>query len=152
MYASVILRLRLATCVFRRMRTRRKLKGMQDGITRNQSFLDAVVAFQDTCSPFPLRDSDKRAPGEPSRTTAAQVSKINTTLRQCMRDWSDEGEDERRKSYGTVIAELERLCPVDSERRGAQKVLVPGAGEGRLAYEIVSRGYGCAGASCDKTD
>lgn len=120
---------------------------MQDGIARNQAFLDAVVDFQDTCSPFPLRDRDERAPGEPSRTTAAQVSKINTTLRQCMRDWSDEGEDERRKSYGTVVAELERLCPVDPERKCAQKVLVPGAGEGRLAYEIVSRGYGCAGAS-----
>lgn len=121
---------------------------MQEGIARNQAFLDAVVDFQDSCSPFPLRDSDERAPGEPSRTTAAQVSKINTTLRQCMRDWSDEGRDERRKSYGAVIAELERLCPVDPERKCAQKVLVPGAGEGRLAYEIVSRGYGCAGESC----
>lgn len=120
---------------------------MQDGIARNQAFLDAVVDFQDSCSPFELRDSDERAPGEPSRTTAAQVSKINTTLRQCMRDWSDEGEDERRKSYGAVIAELERLCPVDADRKCARKVLVPGAGEGRLAFEIVSRGYGCAGTS-----
>lgn len=127
--------------------THRKLQGMQDGIARNQAFLNAVVDFQDACSPFPLRDSDERAPGEPSRTTAAQVSKINTTLRQCMRDWSEEGEDERRNSYGAVIAELERLCPVDPEKKNAQKVLVPGAGEGRLAYEIVSRGYGCAGAS-----
>eukprot|EP00752_Nemacystus_decipiens_P003400 g3146.t1 len=123
----------------------RKLRGMQEGIARNQAFLDAVVDFQDSCSPFPLRESDERGPGEPSRTNAAQVSKINTTLRQCMRDWSDEGEGERRKSYGAVIAELERLCPVDPERKCARKVLVPGAGEGRLAYEIVSRGYGCAG-------
>lgn len=125
----------------------RKLRGMQDGITRNQAFLDAVVEFQDTCSPFVLRDGDVRVPGDPSRTTAAQVSKINTTLRQCMRDWGDEGQEERQKSYGAVIAELERLCPVNPEKKGAQKVLVPGAGEGRLAYEIVSRGYGCAGAS-----
>ena len=120
---------------------------MQDGIARNQAFLNAVVDFQDACSPFPLVDGDGRRPaGGPSKTTAAQVSKINTTLRQCMRDWSGDGEDERRKSYGGVIAELERLCPVDPEKRGAKKVLVPGAGEGRLAYEIVSRGYGCTGA------
>lgn len=118
---------------------------MQDGIARNQAFLDAVVEFQDACSPFPLGDGDVRAPGGPSRTTAAQVSKINTTLRQCMRDWSVEGEDERRESYGGVIAELERLCPVDPEKLGVKKVLVPGAGEGRLAFEIVSRGYGCTG-------
>lgn len=118
---------------------------MQDGIARNQAFLDAVVEFQDTCSPFPLGDGDGRVPGGPSRTTAAQVSKINTTLRQCMRDWSGEGADERRESYGGVIDELERLCPADPEKLGAKKVLVPGAGEGRLAYEIVSRGYGCTG-------
>ncbi|CAN0551717.1 unnamed protein product, partial [Ectocarpus sp. 8 AP-2014] len=118
---------------------------MQDGIDRNQAFLNAVVEFQDSSSPFPLADGEKRVPGDPSRTTKAQVSKINTTLRQCMRDWSGEGEEERRESYGAVIAELERLRPVDPRRRGAQKVLVPGAGEGRLAYEIVSRGYGCAG-------
>lgn len=131
----------------RRPTQRRKLKGMQDGIARNQAFLDAVVEFQDTCSPFPLRDGDERAPGGASKTTAAQIAKINTTLRQCMRDWSVEGQDERRKSYGAVIKELERLCPVNPERKGAPKVLVPGAGEGRLTYEIVSRGYGCAGAS-----
>lgn len=125
---------------------RRKLRGMRDGIARNQAFLDAVVEFQDTCSPFPLGEGDGRVSGGPSRTTATQVSKINTTLRQCMRDWSGEGEDERRESYGGVIAELERLCPVDPEKNGAKKVLVPGAGEGRLAYEIVSRGYGCTGA------
>lgn len=133
------------SCFAAERKTHRKLRGIQEAIARNQAFLDAVVDFQDSCSPFPLRDTDERAPGEPSRTTAAQVSKVNTTLRQCMRDWSVEGEEERRQSYGAVIAELERLRPVDPDRKGAQKVLVPGAGEGRLAYEIVSRGYGCAG-------
>ena len=62
-----------------------------------------------------------------------------------MRDWSDEGEEERRQSYEPVIEELERLCPVNPDPKGTQKVLVPGAGLGRLTLEIVSRGYGCAG-------
>lgn len=119
---------------------------MQDGIARNQAFLDAVVEFQDTCSPFPLREDDQRAPGDPSKTTATQVSKINTTLRQCMRDWSQEGVRERSSSYSAVISELERLCPVKPGTKEPRKVLVPGAGAGRLAYEIVSRGYGCTGA------
>ncbi|CAN0126769.1 unnamed protein product [Scytosiphon promiscuus] len=123
----------------------RKLEGIRDGIARNQAFLDAVVEFQDSCSPFPLREDDNRAPGDPSKTTATQVSKINTTLRQCMRDWSDEGERERDSSYAAVISELERLCPVKPDTKVHHKVLVPGAGAGRLAYEIVSRGYGCAG-------
>lgn len=122
----------------------RKLVGMKDAIARNQLFLDAVIEFQDRNSPFPIDDHGAVGEG-PSRTSARQVGKVNTTLHQCMRDWSDEGEEERRQSYGPVIEELERLCPVNPDLRGTQKVLVPGAGLGRLTLEIVSRGYGCAG-------
>lgn len=62
-----------------------------------------------------------------------------------MRDWSQEGEEERRQSYSPVIEELERLCPLNPDLKGTQTVLVPGAGLGRLMLEIVARGYGCAG-------
>ena len=127
----------------------RKMVGMKDAIARNQVFLDAVIEFQDRTSPFPIDEHGAVGEG-PSRTSARQVGKVNTTLHQCMRDWSDEGEEERRQSYGPVIEELERLCPVNSDLKGTRKVLVPGAGLGRLTLEIVSRGYGCAG-TCQYT-
>ena len=127
----------------------RKMVGMKDAIARNQVFLDAVIEFQDRTSPFPIDEHGAVGEG-PSRTSARQVGKVNTTLHQCMRDWSDEGEEERRQSYGPVIEELERLCPVNPDLKGTRKVLVPGAGLGRLTLEIVSRGYGCAG-TCQYT-
>lgn len=117
---------------------------MREAIARNQAFFDAVVEFQDMSSPFPVGDE---TPGGSSRTSARQIGKVNTTLHQLMRDWSAEGEEERQQSYGIVIEELERRCPLNVENKGAIKVLVPGAGLGRLAMEIVSRGYACAGAS-----
>eukprot|EP00904_Undaria_pinnatifida_P012205 jgi/Undpi1/8114/HiC_scaffold_24.g10586.m1 len=120
---------------------------MKEAIARNQVFLDAVIEFQDRNSPFPIdQDGPVGAPGAgPSRTSARQVDKLNTTLHQCMRDWSQEGEEERRQSYSPVIEELERLCPLNPDLKGTQTVLVPGAGLGRLMLEIVARGYGCAG-------
>lgn len=114
---------------------------MKEAISRNQAFLNAVVEFQDRSSLFPIDDEA----GGPSRTTARQVDKVNTTLHQLVRDWSDEGEEERRQSYGAVVEELERLCPVDADNKGILRVLVPGAGLGRLAIEIVARGYATQG-------
>lgn len=117
---------------------------MKEAIGRNQAFLDKVVEFQDRTSPFPLSEADFLS-GGPSRTTARQVDKVNTTLHQMMRDWSVEGAQEREQSYGAVLRELERLLPVDDHKTGAFEVLVPGAGLGRLAMEIVSRGYSTQG-------
>lgn len=117
---------------------------MTEAIVKNQAFFDAVIKFEDRSSPFPVPDV---AAEEPSRTSARQVGKVNTCLHQLMRDWSHEAEEERRQSYGAVLEELEKMCPIDAERRGTIKVLVPGAGLGRLMVEIVTRGYACAGAS-----
>lgn len=117
---------------------------MKQAIARNQTFLNAVVEFQDRSSPFPLTDADF-ATGGTSKTTPRQIDKVSTTLHQMMRDWSLEGAEERKQSYDLVMRELERLVPVDKDRPGDIRVLVPGAGLGRLALELVSRGYSTQG-------
>lgn len=119
---------------------------MKRAIARNQTFLNAVVEFQDKSSPFPLGADDFITVG-PSKTTARQIDKVNTTLHQMMRDWSVEGAEERKQSYDVVIGELQRLLPVDSDKAGDLHVLVPGAGLGRLTMELVSRGYSTQGSN-----
>ena len=52
-----------------------------------------------------------------------------------MRDWSEEGAEERRQSYGRMLELLERAVPPPA------RVLVPGAGLGRLVFECFRRGY-----------
>lgn len=120
---------------------------MKEAIARNQAFLNAVVEFQDKTSPFTLTEDDVATSGGPSRTTVRQIGKVSTTLHQLVRDWSAEGEEERNQSYTPVLEELQRLLPIDSGKTGAIKVLVPGAGLGRLAMEIVARGYATQGAN-----
>lgn len=57
-----------------------------------------------------------------------------------MRDWSSLGSSERKQCYGPIIEEIEKKYPPDKFKRSDIQILVPGAGLGRLAFEIASRG------------
>lgn len=69
-----------------------------------------------------------------------RMSKVRSTLKQCVRDWSSQGERERNACYGPILKELEHLYPNQSDRAGV-KVLIPGCGLGRLTWEIANRGF-----------
>jgi carnosine N-methyltransferase len=84
--------------------------------------------------PLILPPSQKHAP----RVGPEEMEKVYSTLKQFVRDWSAEGAFERDKCYGPLLAELEQLFPTN---RGQIKVLTPGAGLGRLSWEIANRGF-----------
>ncbi|CAK7274971.1 hypothetical protein SEPCBS119000_006446 [Sporothrix epigloea] len=99
------------------------------------------------------------------------VEKARSTLRQFYRDWTAAGAEERQKSYGPILNALaaerkrrEQLAilaaqeanqndrdggdfELDSDDEtnlwylGRLKVLVPGAGLGRLVFELCQNGY-----------
>ncbi|KAJ3147167.1 hypothetical protein HDU89_005764 [Geranomyces variabilis] len=84
--------------------------------------------------------------GKAHAVSEADMDKVKSTLRQFARDWSEEGRNERHSTYEPIIAELEaRFAHLAVEDRGRVKVLVPGAGLGRLAFDIVKRGFSCQG-------
>ncbi len=68
------------------------------------------------------------------------MSKARTTVRQLYRDWSAEGLEERRACYEPVIEDISKVFTRQKDK-GSVKVLVPGAGLGRLVFELCSRGY-----------
>ncbi len=68
------------------------------------------------------------------------MDKVYTTLKQTVRDWAAEGAAERARCYGPVLAALERVFGGGGDPR-AVRVLVPGAGLGRLAWECAARGW-----------
>ncbi|KAJ2454230.1 hypothetical protein GGF42_003655 [Coemansia sp. RSA 2424] len=76
----------------------------------------------------------------------SHMKKLYGTMKLFVRDWSSEGADERRLTYGPLIAALEdEFADVSPESRGDLRVLVPGAGLGRLAYDICCRGFSTQG-------
>ena len=72
------------------------------------------------------------------------MEKANTTIRQFYRDWSSEGATERQNCYDPVLADLcHAFAPVEDKAK--IKVLVPGAGLGRLVFEICQLGFAVEG-------
>lgn len=72
------------------------------------------------------------------------VDKARSTLRQFYRDWSAEGAAERGACYGPVMRALEAEKQ-QSDQGQPLKVLVPGAGLGRLVFDLCLRGFDTEG-------
>jgi hypothetical protein len=58
------------------------------------------------------------------------------TLKHFVRDWSAEGHGERDALFPPILKALEK----DFDDKAERRVLVPGCGLGRLAYEVASLG------------
>lgn len=100
----------------------------------NQILFDAII--QEALSKFPCK--------APVDASVAQVlfENCQILLKQLTREWSVAGREERRLVYDPIIKILKEQVALDG------KVLVPGAGLGRLVYEIAMAGYYCDG-KCD---
>ncbi|KAL8725180.1 MAG: hypothetical protein Q9166_007510 [cf. Caloplaca sp. 2 TL-2023] len=75
---------------------------------------------------------------------ASDLDKARSTIRQFFRDWSSEGSREREASYGPVLQDID-VAFADISEKGSTKILVPGAGLGRLVFEICKQGYDVEG-------
>ncbi|KAM9465268.1 carnosine N-methyltransferase-like [Salvelinus alpinus] len=73
------------------------------------------------------------------------MDKLKSTIKQFVRDWSEAGQAERDSCYLPLIQEIQRLFPSNKCDVSKVSVLVPGAGLGRLAWEIARLGYACQG-------
>ncbi|CUS09391.1 unnamed protein product [Tuber aestivum] len=103
-----------------------------------QQILDYGLAFYNIPFPDLLRfqsahKSDPRPIGD--HTSVVQ------SLKHFVRDWSTTGAHERESTFAQILETLETLSPGGGDSRARQKILVPGAGLGRLAYEISALGF-----------
>lgn len=67
------------------------------------------------------------------------LSQVKYVFKNLMRDWSEEGAAERAQTYGRLLTELRARLPPPSPDAGDShpppRVLLPGAGQGRLCLE-----------------
>jgi hypothetical protein len=71
------------------------------------------------------------------RRGGGTLGRTREALRHFVRDWSAEGAPERATIFTPI---LEALADVPIEERAGKRVLVPGSGLGRLAWEISELG------------
>ncbi|XP_037633266.1 carnosine N-methyltransferase isoform X2 [Sebastes umbrosus] len=84
-------------------------------------------------------------PRKVRQSTTFDMDKLKSTIKQFVRDWSETGRAERDTCYKPIIQEIQRLFPSDQYDVSKVSVLIPGAGLGRLAWEIARLGYICQG-------
>ncbi|PVG01818.1 N2227-domain-containing protein [Serendipita vermifera] len=70
--------------------------------------------------------------------TTVSTMKVRESLKHMVRDWSEEGKRERDAIYKPILSQLAKI-PMEERRN--HKVLVPGSGLGRLAWEIANLGF-----------
>ncbi|PVV04507.1 hypothetical protein BB560_000991 [Smittium megazygosporum] len=80
---------------------------------------------------------DKKRTEYHSDFPSFQLERLESAIHMVVRDWSSEGAEERKLTYSPVLHVLESFFhSIKKEDRFQIKVLVPGAGLARLAYEI----------------
>ncbi|KAJ7075566.1 N2227-domain-containing protein [Mycena belliarum] len=80
------------------------------------------------------------------KPTEFDMDKLRSTLKQFVRDWSVEGRVEREACYTPMKdALLLHFAHVAPTERGRVRVLIPGAGLGRLAHDVAALGFTAQG-------
>ncbi|XP_064470604.1 carnosine N-methyltransferase-like isoform X2 [Ornithodoros turicata] len=123
---------------------RQHLDRVRLAIEHNNDLLRLVIA--NIAHMFENADhTDDVKPSNQVQATAMDMDKVQGVLKQFVREWSSEGSEERQACFQPILDAIESHFPSDNVNPASVKVLVPGAGLGRLAYEIARRGYCCQG-------
>ncbi|KAI0205255.1 N2227-like protein-domain-containing protein [Astrocystis sublimbata] len=130
------------------------LERVDDAIESNAEL--ARILVKNGLTIFRMAESDKEAVMPEEWTGVAKnndMERARSTLRQFYRDWSAEGRVEREACHGPVFEALSnerarRVSPTDhadTTEAPPLRVLVPGAGLGRLVFELCRLGYDTEG-------
>jgi len=93
-------------------------------------------AVTDAIAGLAIREREINASTVQGRTDGSSF-RVREVLQHWVRDWSEEGLEERGPLFGPILDVLRNVAP---ERRMTTRVLVPGAGMGRLAWDISEMG------------
>lgn len=116
---------------------------IDDAIDTNADIAEAILATGVISFGLSLDPADNDCRNWRNRATPEDISKANSTIRQLYRDWSVEGQHERDVSYGPVMETLREHFGAWPERE--TRILVPGAGLGRLVFDLCDAGYAAEG-------
>lgn len=109
-----------------------KLNRLQEAITLNAKVTEGIVQLAQE----EFSDRLSRVDWQ-SASAHGDVHRVRESLKHFVRDWSEEGKGERAKIFGPILDVLKDIEPTVRE---GMRVLVPGSGLGRLAWEASQMG------------
>ena len=124
------------------------LSDVDDAIDCNSDIAAAIVKRGLQAFNLPEKPASGHARNWQGCAKAEDIDKAHSTIRQFYRDWSAEGAQERQSCHGYVMDQLRAAFehrPEGTDTASRPMILVPGAGLGRLVYEISKAGYDVEG-------
>ena len=116
-------------------------RAVDDAIDSNADISEAIL--QAGLLFYNIEPTDESWHG---KATVSDLDKARSTIRQLYRDWSAEGSQEREACWAPIRSALQsHLASGSIARRHRHKVLIPGAGLGRLVLELCREGYSVEG-------
>ncbi|XP_054727653.1 carnosine N-methyltransferase isoform X2 [Anastrepha obliqua] len=128
---------------------RNHLRVIRDCIDENQKVIKKMlrdnVGFMDMGGSEQMYVAQQDSDGHVTKIRHQDMEHAQSTLKLIARDWSSSCAEEREQSYKPIIDAVEEFFKPDEYALNEVKILVPGAGLGRLTYELACRGYECEG-------
>jgi carnosine N-methyltransferase len=125
-----------------------RIEDLRSAVTLNQTLFDSAIhhAGLDALAGEAVGATSSTSPPRIPRVPPLHVDKTRKALHQLAREWSAEGTAERSKSFAPLLDALAEHMPCEPREEGKRpRVLVPGAGMGRLVFEAARRGYKTVG-------
>lgn len=118
---------------------------VDDAIDTNAEIADAILAVGLQSFGLPANPNAEDPRNWRETANSSDLNKAHSTIRQFYRDWSAEGRAERSVCYHPVLQDLKAEFE-DRRASGEEiRVLVPGAGLGRLVFDICRAGFSAEG-------
>jgi len=102
-----------------------KLTRLDEATKANAKIADAIAALALESNPSLSEWSPHT-----SEVGTSDLARVRESMKHFVRDWSTEGAEERRRIFEPILYALQRIGST------GERVLVPGCGLGRLAWEI----------------
>ncbi|RBA20962.1 hypothetical protein FPRO05_08409 [Fusarium proliferatum] len=108
-------------------------------LRKNQELCDAIV--QNAMKFYGIDEEELQRHISAAQSSGRLADKISVSqaLKHYVRDWTEEGESERKETFACLVKTVQGLFPMRDEENPV-KILVPGSGLGRLGHDIARLG------------
>ncbi|KAG5929019.1 hypothetical protein E4U42_007446 [Claviceps africana] len=113
-----------------------KFQKIEEKLARNQHLCDGIVRVSLQFYNIGIDELQKHIRDREAEGRLAEKTSVAQSLKHIVRDWTEEGSCERNKPFACLRDTLEQLFPDRNINGQDVKILLPGAGLGRLGHEI----------------
>jgi hypothetical protein len=107
---------------------------------KNQELCDRIVKTALEFYDIPPKELDKHIKNNEASGKKGDKIAVSQALKHYVRDWTETGTHERDKPFRCLIRTLEDMFQDRNVNSAPVKILLPGAGLGRLGFDIAALG------------